>query len=200
MKKYFLIFLMLAEISCIWSLSSATLADAPLAQELSLTQIKITGDEFVVLRNNTSGNLQLGNFWLQYFNDFNLANAGVSNNSAQLPAVTLQPQQQILMTLGTAANCGQIWVSKLPFSLKDSAGILQVVSVTQSSGVLGYKPEDQVAWSSRTTDPTDIKGVSSSSAAQIFYKNNDVWQAASSPPAVQQSVPRFLKLRILRQV
>ncbi len=182
MKKYFLILLMLAEISAIWSLSDATLADAPLAKELSLSQIKITGDEFIVLRNMTSGNLQLGNFWLQYYNDFNLTNAGVSNNSAQLPAVSLQPQQEILLSLGTAANCGQIWVSKLPFSLKDTAGILQVVSVNQSGGVLGYKTEDQVTWSSKTTDPTDIKAVSSSSAAQIYFKNNGLWQATSSPP------------------
>lgn len=182
MKKYFLIFLMLAEISSIWMLSGATLADAPLAQELSISQIKITGDEILVLRNKTNSNLQLGNFWLQYYNDFNLANVGISNSSSQLPAVTLQPNQEILLTIGAAADCGQVWVAKLPFSLKDSAGLLQVVAVSQSSGVLAYKPEDQVSWSSKTSDPRDIKGVSSSASAQLWYKNAGVWQTTTSPP------------------
>ncbi|HSX17836.1 MAG TPA: lamin tail domain-containing protein [Candidatus Saccharimonadales bacterium] len=173
---------MLIAVGCSWSLQSVTLADTPLAKELTITQVKITGDEFLVLHNATASNLQLGNFWLQYFNDFNLANGGISNSSAQLPSVTLQPGQEILLSVGTAASCGPVWVSKLPFSLKDSAGMLQILGVSQTSGIIGYKPEDQVSWSSKTTDPVDIKGVSSSATAQIYYKAGTSWQATATPP------------------
>jgi hypothetical protein len=169
------------EIGVTWSTSSALLADTPLYSELTISQIKITGDETVVLKNNTASNLLIGNYWLQYFNDFNLSASGVSNSSAQLPNVTLQPGQEILLASGTSANCGQIWVTKLPFSLKDAAGLLQVVSVNQTSGIIGYRPQDQVSWSSKAADPTDIKGVSSSSPTQNWYKNGTVWQSTATP-------------------
>ncbi len=160
--------------------SVKSLADSPMAKELQITQIKITGDEFVVLHNATSSNLNLGNFWLQYYNEFNLSVGGVSNSSQQLPAVILQPNQEILLAVGAAANCGQVWVSKLSFSLKDSAGLLQVVGVSQSSGMVSYKSEDQVSWSSKTTDNVDIKGVSSTSAP-IWYRSANGWLSSSLP-------------------
>ena len=157
---------MLMELGAVWLWRSPTLADAPLAKELSISQVKITGDEFIILGNATSSNLPLGNYWLQYFNDFNLANSGISNSSAQLPSVTLQPGQEILLAAGTAANCGQVWVSKLSFSLKDSAGLLQVLGVSQTSGIIGYKPQDQGSWSS---------------------KEAGTWKSTSSPPGCSAS-------------
>ncbi len=172
---------MLLELGLIWGLKSVTLADTPLAKELTISQIKITGDEFIVLHNATASNLQLGNFWLQYFNDFNLSNAGISNSSSQLPQVTLQPGQEMLLSLGTAASCGPVWVSKLSFSLKDTAGMLQVLGLSQTSGIIGYKPEDQVSWSSKSTDSVDIKPVSSSSSSQIWYKPASSWLSTATP-------------------
>jgi hypothetical protein len=58
------------------------LADAALPQNLSIVQMKITGDEFLVLRNTTPQNLSLSNFWLQYFNDFSLSTPGISSSTA----------------------------------------------------------------------------------------------------------------------
>lgn len=165
-----------------WLWKSDSLADSPLSKELIITQIKITGDEFVVLDNVTSSNLQLGNFWLQYFNDFDLTHNGISNSSTQLPFVTLQPGQQIILSVGTAASCGPVWVSKLPFSLKDSAGMLQILGVNQTGGIIGYKPEDQVSWSSKSTDPVDIRGVSGTSTAPIYHRAGASWQATATPP------------------
>jgi hypothetical protein len=183
MRKYYIvIFLMLAYLGGLVIFGSSILADNVVSKELTISQIKITGDEFVVLHNNTNTNLQLGNFWLQYYNDFNILNAGISNSSMQLPAVTLLPGQEILLSVGAAANCGQVWVSKLSFSLKDSAGLLQVVGISQAGGLVGYKSEDQVSWSSKTTDPVDIKGVSSSAVAQIWNKPAGFWVASASPP------------------
>jgi hypothetical protein len=182
MKKYFLIILfMLVEVAGVMLFKPAILADGALSKQLSLSQVRITGDEYVVLRNTTNSNLQLNNYWLQYFNEFSLSTVGVSSSSTQLPSVTLQPNQEILLSSGVAANCGQIWVSKLPFSLKDSGGLLQVVALSQASGIVGYKPEDQVAWSSKTTDPVDIKGVSSSSSSPIWYMSDSKWSASATP-------------------
>ena len=173
---------MFIEVAGVIIFKPAILADGALSKNLSLSQIRITGDEYVVLRNTTNTNLQLNNYWLQYFNEFSLSTSGVSSSSTQLPNVTLQPNQEILLSGGVAANCGQIWVSKLPFTLKDSAGLLQVVALSQSSGIVGYKPEDQVAWSSKTSDAVDIKGVSSSSSAQIWYMSDSKWSATAAPP------------------
>lgn len=172
---------MLLEIGYTWSLQSITLADTPLAKDLAITQVKITGDEFLVLRNATNNNLQLSNYWLQYFNDFDLART-TSTSSAQLPSVWLQPGQEIMLAAGTAAACGPVWVSKLSITLKDAAGMLQVIGLSQSGGIVGYKPEDQISWSSKTTDTADIKGISGSAAAQIYYKSDTGWLSSATPP------------------
>ena len=172
---------MLLEVGYTWNLQSITLADTPLAKELTINQIKLTGDEFLVLRNATNANLQLNNYWLQYFNDFDLSRTS-SASSSQLPAVWLQPGQGIMLAVGTAAACGPVWISKLPFSLKDSAGMLQILNLSQTGGIIGYKPEDQVSWSSKTSDAVDIKGVSGSAATQIYYKTETGWASAATPP------------------
>lgn len=163
-----------------WSLHSVTLADTPLAKELTISQIKITGDEFLVLRNATTNNLQLNNYWLQYFNDFNLSRTS-SASSFQLPDVWLQPSQEIMLAIGTAATCGPVWVSKLSFTFKDSAGMLQILNLDQTGGIVGYQPEDQISWSSKNTDPVDIKGVSTSASAQIYNKTETAWAATNTP-------------------
>jgi hypothetical protein len=186
MKKYFVIFLMLLNGGLAWSLQSVTLADTPLSKDLAISELKVTGDEFVVLRNTTNTSLQLNDFWLQYFNDFDLART-TSASSFQLPSVWLKPQQEILLSAGTAADCGQVWVSKLAVGLKDSAGMLQVLSLNQNAGVVGYKPQDQVSWSSKAADSVDIKGVSGSAAKQIYYLADNGWTAADVPPGCTAS-------------
>lgn len=172
---------MLLEAGYTWSLQSITLADTPLAKELTVSQIKITGDEFIILRNATNNNIQLDNYWLQYFNDFDLTRT-TSASSSQLPGVWLQPGQEIMLAVGTAAACGPVWISKLSFSFKDAAGMLQILNLSQTGGIIGYKPEDQVSWSSKTADPVDIKGVSGSAAAQIHYRTDTGWASAVTPP------------------
>lgn|GEM_PF-745874 len=177
---------MVTEVFYSWGIQSVTLADTPLARDLTISQIKITGDEFLVLRNATNTNLQLSNYWLQYFNDFDLTKTS-SASSFQLPSVWLTPSQSIMLSVGTAAACGPVWVSKLSFTLKDSAGMLQIVGMSQTSGIVGYKPQDQVSWSSKTSDPVDLKGISSSAAAQIYYRTDKAWLSAATPPGCTAS-------------
>lgn len=182
MRKYYVVIFLMFFYSGVYTAAGHSVkADNPMAKELTINQIKITGDEFIILHNATPRNVNLGNYWLEYFNDFNLANQGISNTSQQLPTVILQPDQEILLAVGTAASCGPVWFSKLSFSFKDSAGLLQIVGISQNSGLVSYKTQDQVSWSSKTADPVDIGGVSSSSASQIWYRNASGWQSSSLP-------------------
>lgn len=171
---------MLLDAGYAWGLQSITLADTPLQKNLAITEVKVTGDEFVVLRNTTDSSLKLSDFWLQYFNDFELSRTS-SATSFQLPAVKLKPGQEIMLAGGTAAACGPVWISKLSFNLKDSAGLLQVLNLDQAGGVVSYKPQDQVSWSSKSADNTDIKGVSGSAAKQIYFLGDNSWQASDTP-------------------
>ena len=60
---------------------------------LSLLEIKITGDEFLVLQNNTGGTISdLSAYWLTMYNNVNPAASGVSTSTQQLPSVSPQVQ------------------------------------------------------------------------------------------------------------
>lgn len=171
---------MLTELCFVWALHSTSLADSPLPQNLSISQIKISGDEFVVIRNNTNSDVQLSNYWLQYFNEASLSVVGISSNSFQLPDAKLQPNREIILSAGVAPVCGQVLVAKLPFSLKDSAGMLQVVAVTQSGNFIGYGPQDQVTWSNaKTNNSADLKLPTSQDSKQVWFRAapESAWQS-----------------------
>ena len=180
MRKYCLIFtLMLLEIASIWLYRNTLLADPALPQNVTITQVKISGEEFVVLRNSTDLDIQLSNYWLQYFNEASLA-VGVSNSSAQLPDAKLPSHGEIILSTGLAPVCGQLLVSKLPFALKDSAGLLQVVAVAQAGAVIGYQPQDQVSWSNaKTANSADLKLPSSQDTKQVWFRASGqaTWQS-----------------------
>ena len=180
MRKYCLIFaLMLLEVGGIWLYRDSLLADPVLPQNVTITQVKISGEEFVVLRNNTDLDIQLSNYWLQYFNEASLA-VGVSNSSAQLPDAKLLAHGEIILSTGLAPVCGQVLVAKLPFALKDSAGLLQVLAIAQTSSVIGYQPQDQVSWSNaKTNNSADLKLPSSQDSKQVWFR--------ASPQAAWQS-------------
>jgi len=66
---------------------------------LALAEIKITGDEFVVLKNNTGKDISdLSAYWLDGYNSNQPMGAGVTNTSQQLPAVKLGSGQTILLS------------------------------------------------------------------------------------------------------
>jgi len=174
MRKYcIVILLMLLELGGVWFYKNHSIADTPLPQNLSISQVKISGDEFVVLRNNTDLEIQLSNYWLQYFNESSLAIVGVSNSAAQLPDAKLPAHREMILSTGLAPVCGQVLVAKLPFALKDSAGLVQVVAISQNSSIIGYSPQDQVSWSNAKTNNTaDLKLPSSQDSKQIWFRNS----------------------------
>src|SRR3989344_1230521 len=179
-KYYLLIFLMFTEMVGVWAFHQPSLADSPLGQNLSISQIKINGDEFLVLKNNTDQSIQLSDYWLQYFNEASLAVTGVSNSSAQLPVATLPARREIMINAGLAPLCGQVLATKLSIGLKDSAGLLQVVAIEQDGQIVGYRPQDQVSWSNaKTGNNADIKLASSPDSKQMWFRASaqGAWQS-----------------------
>ncbi len=119
---------------------------------LSVLQIKITGNEFIMLQNNTGADIlasELSNYWLYAYNSSNPAAPGTSSTSQQLPAAVLEDGQTILLSNG-GSTCGAAIADDLSVSLSDSAGYLSVIHVTFSGGVLNQTIGDSLAWSSST--------------------------------------------------
>ena len=193
MKKYVIaIFLML-----IGGISPSVLAAAPPALSapsgLSLAEIKITGNEFLMLQNNTGSVIaDLSKYWLYVFNNVNPLAAGISSSLQQLPAGSLDNGQYILLSASGGNTCGAAVTAKLSLSLNDSGGFLQVVQNSLNGNLLVQTAGDSVSWSSslNSTEGMISKVPSGSSApngAFYRYQNPNVgapylWQQADIDP------------------
>lgn len=174
-------------LGCILPSKSAFSASAPPAPAsppaLAISQIKITGDEFVVLRNNSGKDItDLSSYWLDDFNNNQPMSAGASRSTQQLPAAKLANGQTLLLSSNGMAACGAAVAGKLSVSLTDGGGFLQVVQVSQSPLGIIQMPIDYVSWSSGT-DPL-IPNVPSStkSPRAVYYRYANstgfAWQLA----------------------
>ncbi len=132
------------------SVLSATTPPVPAVPlTLAVSEIKVTGDEFIILRNNTGKDIaDLSGYWLDDFNSNQPLGSGVSRSTQQLPATKLANGQTVLLSSSGMAVCGAAVVSKLSVSLTDSAGFLQVVQISQTSLGVMQVPVDYVSWSS----------------------------------------------------
>ena len=149
MKKCVLvIFLML-----IGGISPGVLAASPptaaVPLGLSLAEIKVTGNEFVMLQNNTGGTItDLSKYWLYFFNNVNPLAVGVSSSSQQMPPGSLLNGQIILLSANGGSTCGAAVTGKLSLSLNDSGGFLEVVQNSLVNGLLVQTAGDALSWSS----------------------------------------------------
>lgn len=117
---------------------------------LSFLQLKVTGDEFIVLQNNTGADIpDLSRFALYYFNNVSPLSVGTSSSSQMLPSVILQADKSIMLSSTPRQTCGAEVAGDLTLGLGDSAGFLQVVELaTSESGAVLQNPGDVVSWSS----------------------------------------------------
>lgn len=117
---------------------------------LSIAELKITGDELVLLQNNTGTDIpNLGIYWLSVFNNVNPLAANVSSSQQQLPAVPLLAGQTLLLSANPAETCGASVAGKLSVSLGDTGGFLQIDQMGLSSdGRVVQTPGDFTSWSS----------------------------------------------------
>ena len=150
---------------------------------LSFAEIKITGNEFVMLQNNSGTNIaDLSAYWLYDFNNTNPLASGVSSSSQQLPAASLADGQTILLSANGGSTCGAAVTNKLSISLTDSGGFLEVVQQSLAGGVLVQTAGDAVSWSSGVNSTAGmISSVPSSSSAPnaAYYR----YQNSISSPA-----------------
>lgn len=151
---------------------------------LAFSELKITGDEFLVLNNNGTAALpDLSQYWLEDFNNTNPLAGGVSNSSQQLPAVSLEAGQSLLLSSAARDTCGAEVAGKLSLSLTDSGGFLEIVQMNQSAGgAVSQVPGDAVSWSSGSNGQIPNVPSSTKDPQAVYYRSatgsNYVWQVA----------------------
>ncbi len=144
---------------------------------LSFAEVQITGDEFIVLQNNTGSAINdLNSYWLYYFNKTDPQGSGVKITFYQLPAGRLEPGESLMLsTIGRPA-CGAAIVDNLSFSLADGGGFLEIVKLSvTANGAVNQLSGDSVSWSSGTTG--NIQKVASTAPQPIYYR----YQASAMP-------------------
>lgn len=152
---------------------------------LSILEIKMTGDEFVVLQNNTAAAISnLSSYWLTAYNNVNALATGVSSSSQQLPTASLLPGQTLLLSAEPMQTCGASVAGKLSLSLSDSGGFVQVSqSALAAAGSVQQTPGDAVSWSSGANGKIQTVPSSSKDSRAVYYRyfngNSFVWQQAS---------------------
>ena len=150
---------------------------------LALSEIKITGDEFVVLKNNTGKDVaDLSSYWLDGYNSNQPLSAGVTNTAQQLPPVKLGGGQTILLSSNGMATCGAAAIAKLSVSLTDGGGFLQLIQTTQTSLGITKFPIDYVSWSSGADNQISNVPSGSKDPQAAYYRyaggNGYSWQLA----------------------
>ncbi len=152
---------------------------------LAIAQIKMTGDEFVVLQNNTAAAItDLSSYWLYAFNKTSPALAGATSSGQQLPVGQLDPGQAIRLSDKGGATCGAQITGNLTLSFGDSNGYLSVVKQTADGSALTQTPGDHVAWGTDTSiKPStvgDIAKVPANTTEPLgmYYRTATGWQLA----------------------
>jgi len=154
---------------------------------LSIAEIQITGDEFIILQNNTTSTItDLNSYWLYYFNKTDPT--GLRPTFIQLPAGSLAVGQTVqLSTVGRSA-CGASVVDNLSSSLVDSGGFIEVVKFNINPiGTINETVGDSVSWSSGSTG--NIQKVASATPQPVWYRYQATsvptygWQKASTDPS-----------------
>jgi hypothetical protein len=151
---------------------------------LSLVEIKMTGDEFVILQNNTDQTLDLRNYWLTAYNNVNPLTAGVSSASQQLPSALLLAGQTLLLSADPMQTCGASIAGKLSVGLTDGGGFMQLTSSHMNQhGAIEQTAGDFVSWSSGVGGVVSNVPSSTKSPKAAYYRyttgSGFAWQQAA---------------------
>ncbi|HET8709052.1 MAG TPA: lamin tail domain-containing protein [Candidatus Saccharimonadales bacterium] len=121
----------------------------PAQPDLVISELNITGDEFVVLQNRGEGDASLADYWLGYISN----DGATATPSQQLPAATLHGGEAIVLNNGAAASCGAVMVDDLAFSLANSAGTLALWHFAATGNQASFGLSDSVSWGKSPTAP-----------------------------------------------
>lgn len=120
---------------------------------VTFREVKITGDEFVVVQANEDV-ADLSAYWLAYSSNDTAASMVPAQ---QLPAIPLKSHQAILLTSDQAPTCDAVYSSKLSVSLGDSKGALELRQLKTDSLTSTFTTVDRVNWIKQsTTDKTPV--------------------------------------------
>lgn len=139
---------------------------------LVIREIKITGEELVVLQ-ATADITDLSEYWVGYTGS-DTATPGAIVPSQQLPARSLAAGQALLMTSDGGSTCDAVLVTKLSVSLADTKGTF-VVRRLQSSGLSStFTTVDSVNWAKpgvtgTTTAALDLRKETASMTYALWY-------------------------------
>jgi hypothetical protein len=153
-------------------------------QNLRIRQVKITGDETVVLQNAGSSAVNLGEYWLGYASSDTVT---VVVPSQQLPDVSLPAGGVVLLNNGSAETCDASLVASLDFSsLSDSKGTLVLRHLVNTDATSSFTTVDSVTWGKLAADQIQIANES-----QLPADANAMWYKDPADPASLWQVGDF---------
>lgn len=140
-------------------------ADAAGAPSLTISQLKVTSSDgqFITLYNPTDATLNMSNYQLEYFNNFDLSKA-TSNRLIALSG-SLPPHGYYMVNDDALLLCYRLTVSSLSLGFSSTAGLVEVLAVGQSGAGGAVTPalQDYVGWS-KTASPGAVTLPASGSA------------------------------------
>ncbi len=142
---------------------------------LFIREVKITGEEFVVLQ-ATVPIADLSEYWLGYVSS-ELVNPGAVVPTQQMPARALAAGQAVLLTSDGGNTCDAVFTTKLSYSLADTKGTL-VVRRLESAGLTStFTTVDSVQWvkpgvTGTTTVALDLRKEVSSLSYAVWYHDS----------------------------
>jgi hypothetical protein len=204
MNKYCITLFLMLLLSYARPLSVLAVAPPVLATppSLSIAEIQITGDEFIVLQNNSGITISdTSAYWLHYFNKSDPRAPGARGSVQQLPLGVLAPGQTLLLSSIGRTTCGASITDNLSISLTDGSGFLQIMELgVDSSGSIINIPGDFVSWNSGLTGIIQkVASATGTNPQPVWYRYQNIngpnttypWQKAITSPSdlCQLAVP-----------
>ncbi|HEX5447910.1 MAG TPA: lamin tail domain-containing protein [Candidatus Saccharimonadales bacterium] len=152
MKKYYItIFLTLSLVIASLMALGRTAESATAGPQLVIAQLKITSSDgqFITLYNTTSAPIDLGKVQLQYYNNYDLAEASSSKLiklSGQVPA-----HGYAVVSDGAFQACYRLSINSVSLGLSSTSGFIQVSHFLGSSPYVTSLLDDYVDWSKKTS-------------------------------------------------
>ncbi|MEO6761775.1 MAG: lamin tail domain-containing protein, partial [Candidatus Saccharimonadales bacterium] len=164
------------------------------APNLVFREIKITGDEFIVLQNTGTGDIaHLSDYWLGYNGD----DLSPAPPVQRLPDVRLATNQAILLSGGgTSETCDSSYITKLSPSLSDTKGSLALWQMSGASfNQLVNRPVVSWAKSTKTKPISPDHSIDlydeSDLTTPVWYYDDviDNWAVANTGEGCTLSIP-----------
>ena len=151
---------------------SSVYAQAEVLPDLYIREIKITGEEFIVLQ-ATQPIFDLSEYWIGYSSNDAAANIVPSQ---QLPARSLQMGQAVLLTSDGGATCDAVWTTKLTPTLGDTKGTIMLRRLQSSGASSTFTTVDQVNWakpaaSASTNALLDLRKETVTNSYPVWYRD-----------------------------